>query len=132
MCTEIYSLPGATQRRVRVHRLRTCIEKVAAAAFANVTGASPRQSRIRVKLLSLLATPHPGATESEALGAIRATQRVYVCASDVLHGRVSQVNLHEVTVAEWEAAVGNLLGLWPSMGDCAACPDCGERMEFSA
>lgn len=124
MCSETGILPTETSLRVRVHRLRTCVELIGAHAFAQTVGASPRQAKIAPKLLTLLTIQPRRADEKRSLAAIRGAQNVYAKTSDVLHGRVSQLNLHEAAVIEWEEAVAVLLEIWPTMQQHAVCPDC--------
>lgn len=98
----------ATDRRVRVLDLRIRLERAAASAFDEVCQPTEtqRQSHVAARLLYLVDTGRSDATATHRL--VHLAAHVYKRTSDVLHGRVSSLDLPDVLIDEWHEVVVGL------------------------
>ena len=104
------TVPDETRRRVQALDLRVRIEAVAHDAYFWACPGAPGRER-KVKTVARLAFVYQVAGPAriaEAMGVIRLARHVYGRTSDVLHGRVSHLNLPEAVIGEWRAAVEQL------------------------
>jgi len=98
----------ATARRARVLDLRIRLERAAAAAFDGVCKpeVKQRQTDVRTRLLYLV---DPGRSDAAATHRlVHLGAHVYKLTSDVLHGRVSSLDLPDVLIDEWHEVVVGL------------------------
>ncbi len=98
----------ATARRARVLDLRIRLERAAAAAFDEVCQPTEegRQSNVAARLLYLVDTDRSDAAATHRL--VHLGAHVYKRTSDVLHGRVSSLDLPDVLIDEWHEVVVGL------------------------
>lgn len=98
----------ATARRARVLDLRIRLERIAAAAFDDVCHPTERgrQREVGTRLLYLI---DPGRSDAAATHRlVHFGAHVYKRSSDVLHGRLSSLDLPDVVIDEWHEVVVGL------------------------
>lgn len=103
-------LPTYTAKRLAVLDLRNRLERLAVKQFEEACAQGPLgfDNRIRDRLAFVLVTCRGKATPDELHRLVRLARYVYARSSDVLHGRSSMVNVPDVVLAEWQAAVERL------------------------
>lgn len=96
----------ATRRRLQVVDLRIRLELLAAAAFDAVCfpTRSGQQGHAGQRLIYLIGLAPPS-EQSEVHRLIHLGVHVYQRTSDVLHGRLSSLDLPDVVIAEWREVV---------------------------
>jgi hypothetical protein len=99
----------ATQRRLAVLDLRIRLERLAMAAFVETCrpGTVGRHTHIAARLLFLVGLID-AAEQDRVHRLARLGGHVYRQTSDVLHGRVSSLDLGDVVVDEWRTVVTDL------------------------
>lgn len=99
----------ATERRLQVLDLRTRIERLAAAAFDEVClpGQTGHQSQPAQRLLYLVGIVGP-VEQDKVYRLVRLGGYVYRRTSDVLHGRLSSMDLGDVVIDEWRIVVADM------------------------
>lgn len=96
-------------RRQWVIDLRIRLERVAVGAFTAVCAPknAPRASRIEARLMFLVGLVE-AARQPEIHRLAHLGGHVYRRTSDVLHGRTNALDLSDVVVEEWRAAVADM------------------------
>ena len=99
----------STERRLAVLDLRVRLERLAMDAFVEVCrpGTVGLHTRIKSRLLFLVGLVE--VTEQARVHRLaRLGGHVYSQTSDVLHGRLSSLNVGDVLIDEWRAVVSDL------------------------
>lgn len=103
-------IPEITLKRIHVLDLRIRLEKAVASAFDRACQPVQlgRQDKIYKRAAFILTLKDPESDLTDGQYRLRLVRHVYAKSSDVLHGRLSMVNIPQTVIDEWRAIVEDL------------------------